>query len=206
MKSCGIFVFVAVLCAVMIGAYCAFPAQAPVPEAKPALENVAAVSVADAQPLCDEALGARFLNMLNRNYAYDTDFQSFETLVNDAVTALTDLREGDYVAAGYVSDYLASMYGIVIDDYSSVNTAFPQKDGYVYIIPRGYTEYAHQLLTVSENEDDSYTVCTRVTVKPHDGEAYEMTATSLFVPNEESDFGYVMVYSNLSVPEDTHTL
>ena len=60
------------------------------------------------------------------------------------------------------------MYGIEIDDMSQLNAEFPQIDGYLYIIPRGYTTYSHSILSVEQNEDGSYTVVSNVTVKGHD--------------------------------------
>ncbi len=201
MKIRSIFAILIVLCCLL--AVTALPVAGAgdvLPERMPAETNPVV------QPLCDEALAARFLNMLNRNYAYDDDFLYYDTMIGNAVLALLDLREGDYISASYVSDYLFSMYGIELTDFSDYGAGFPQKEGYIYIIPRGFATFAHRILSVTENEDGSFTVETAVTVDPHDGESFERMATALFVPNDESAFGFMLHRCDLSVAGDSFAL
>ena len=207
MKTRGFVVWILVLCAVM--GFSLAPFNRPAEQSKPVFNKnsePAAVQTASAANLCDGALGARFLNMLNRNYSYDDDFYSFETMINNAVLARIDLAEDDFISTCYVADYLASMYGLQITDYTKYNTDFPQKDGYVYVVPRGYTTYSHKLLSVTENEDGSYTVQSLMTVDAHDDDPQEKSVTALFVPNSDSDFGFVMVYANTSVSTNANMM
>ena len=152
----------------------------------------------EAKPEAQKLLESRFLNMLNHNYVYNDDFQIQEDIINSSMPALLNLREGDFIDQSFVGDYIFNMYGIEITDFSEFNKDFPEMDGYVYIIPRGYTEYRHSIKTVSENEDGSFTVETEITLDSHDGASQTENCTSLFVKNESSSFGFSIIYSNIS--------
>ena len=165
---------------------------------KPAetVDNKPAVQAADT----DKVLEARFLNMLNHSFAYGEDLVSVEALVNCAVTALTVTGGNDdsFIEASRVKDYLYNMYGVEVENLSSVNAEFPKKDGYVYIIPRGYTVYKHTVDSVMLNEDGSYTVTTLVNIDSHDGEE-NGKAVTLFVKNSDSQFGFNIISSEIIV-------
>lgn len=166
-----------------------------VPHAKPAMQP----DVSAAAPDTEQVRAARFLNMLNHNYSYNEDFLSVDTLVNNAVLALLDRRDpeaSDFIAAAFVVDYMEAMYGITVVDLSALNADFPQQDGYLYIIPRGYSTYTHQFVASTQNEDGTWTVTTKVSVFGHDGD-FSCMATSLFVENDASPFGYCLVRSDL---------
>ena len=144
-------------------------------------------------------LKARFLNMLNHNFAYNEAFNSVEELANCSVLALFDLRDsGDeaFIAETYVETYLYNMNGVETDGLSDINEGFPHKDGYVYIIPRGFSIYRHSIDSVTLNEDGSYTVITSVEINSHDG-GETVKAKTLFIKNSDSDFGYNIVSSDI---------
>ena len=143
---------------------------------------------------------ARFLNMLNHNFVYNSDFDNADTIVNNSVLALLNQRDPeneDFIANTFVKGFVRDMYGIEIADMSNLNSEYPQLDGFVYIIPRGYTSYNHKIVSVEQNADGSYTVVSDVTVNNHDAAAKPQKAVSLFVENETSAFGYNMIYCNL---------
>lgn len=148
----------------------------------------------------EKVLEARFLNMLNHSFAYDEELASVEDLVNCAVTALcvTESTDDSFIEESRVEDYLYNMYGVEVENLSSVNAEYPQKDGYVYIIPRGYTVYKHSIESVRLNEDGSYTVTTSVTLDSHDGKE-EGKAVTLFVKNSNSQFGFNIISSDIIV-------
>ncbi len=153
----------------------------------------------------NEALKARFLNMLNHNFAYDTAFESAEDLVNCAVLARLNLRDDkddSYIAENYIKDYLLDMYGIEIDDFSVFNTDFPHKDGFVYIVPRGFSVFSHSNAAVAENEDGTYMVTTDVTVIGHDSDEEKGKAVTMFVKSSESKFGFCILSSNIYFDTD----
>ena len=151
----------------------------------------------------ENPLKARFLNMLNRNFVYDYDFYNVDLLTEDSVLALLDRRdqsEPDYIEEDVVIGFVYDMYGIElqsVNDNSSMH-----KDGYVYITPRGFTGFSHDITAITENEDGTFTVLSTVTVSPHDGSKYETTAETLFSKNENSAFGYNIVYSGIKGEEN----
>ena len=149
----------------------------------------------------DKVLEARFLNMLNHSFAYGEDLGSVEALVNCSVAALCNMDGGaeeSFMDETRVKDYLYNMYGVEVENLSSVNAEFPKKDGYVYIIPRGYTVYKHTVDSVMLNEDGSYTVTTLVNIDSHDGEE-NGRAVTLFVKNSDSQFGFSIISSDIIV-------
>lgn len=146
-----------------------------------------------------KVLETRFLNMLNHSFAYGEEIASAEDLVNCAVTALCVMNggaNGSFIEESRVRDYLYNMYGVEVENLSSVNADFPKKDGYVYIIPRGYTVYRHTIASVRLNEDGSYTVTTNVTIDSHDSRE-EGKAVTLFVKNNNSQFGFNIISSEI---------
>ena len=166
----------------------------------PAAAKAQVVTAVSAEEISTDVNAARFLNMLNHNYVYNTAFDNADEVVNNSVLALLHLRDTeneDFINETYVRGFIKDMYGIDIVDMSALNAEFPQMDGYVYIIPRGFTSYNHEIVSVSENEDGSFTVITDVTIGVHDADAKTERAVSLFVENEQSAFGYSLIYSNI---------
>lgn len=158
-----------------------------------ATQNQEVITVADNTKM----LESRFLNMLNHSFVYDNDFYDKETLVNNSVLALLDLADNGFVSETYVSDYIFNMYGINVADFSDINVDFEQKQGYVYIVPRGYSVCEHKIISVTDNSDGSYTVVTNVEISLDDGTVITDTATTVFLQNAESQFGYNIVYSEI---------
>ncbi len=166
----------------------------------PAAAKAQVVKAVAAEEISTDVNAARFLNMLNHNFVYNAAFDSADEVVNNSVLALLHLRDADnedFISETYVKGFVKDMYGIDIVDMSELNAEFPHMDGYVYIIPRGFTSYNHEIVSVSENEDGSFTVITDVTIGDHDSEAKSERAVSLFVENKESAFGYSLIYSNI---------
>ena len=159
--------------------------------------KVSAIAAEDTSANVNEA---RFLNMLNHNYVYNSDFDNADTIINNASLALLDLRDSaneDYIADTFVKGFVKDMYGIEIADMSGINADYPQLDGFLYVIPRGYTSYTHTIVSVEENADGSYTVVSDVMVNDHDAAGKPQKAVSLFVKNSDSAFGYNMIYCNI---------
>ncbi len=162
----------------------------------PSAQEVAPVAVS--QPDAAKVLEARFLNMLNHNFAYDDAFASENGLIDSAVIALLDYEEYSFLPETVVRDYLLNMYGVEVEDFSFYkDERFPSRDGYVYIIPRGFTVYTHVIDSIRQNEDGTYTVNTTVSVSEHDGDPEVLHAVSVFVPNQQSVFGYQLLSCRL---------
>ena len=152
-----------------------------------------------------EARNARFLNMLNHNFVYNEDFNDINSIVNNSVIAILDNRDKadeDYIFAELVKSFVRSMYGVEIADISQINEDCPKKDGFVYIIGRGYSTYEHKSINVTENEDGTFTVKTSVKVLSHDNGNKTLTASTIFVKNANSEFGYNIVSSEIFFSEE----
>lgn len=159
----------------------------------PANVSVVPVSNTDNTLNKEKILESRFLNMLNHNFAYGEDLYYLESIVDCSVLALLDLKENDFIAEDYISDYIFNMYGISDIDFSVINTSNNSSDGYVYVAPRGYETYEHKMVSITENEDGTYLAETKVTVNSHGGEKYTADCRTLFVKNESSQFGFNII-------------
>ena len=53
------------------------------------------VSAATADEVAENVNQARFLNMLNHNFVYGSDFENADDVVNNSVLALLDLRDSE---------------------------------------------------------------------------------------------------------------
>jgi hypothetical protein len=197
-------VIAAILITATVLSVAAFATSAPVAEVNPAPEaNAQVVTVskndkgsADASKI----LETRFLNMLNHSFVYNGTFDSVEEMVNASMPALLNYRDSaddSYIAENYVADYLLNMYGVEVEDFSQINTELGYKEGYVYIIPKGFTNYSHKIVSVAANEDGSFTVTSKISISSHDSGDITETCTSLFVPNADSAFGFSIIYSNI---------
>ena len=158
-----------------------------------AIEKKPAVTVSE-----EKALGARFLNMLNHNFVYNDAFESVYEMTACSEVALLDKAEDGYIKQSLIAGYLYNMYGVENADFAAVTKDFPQRENYVYVIPRGFSVYKHSAPVITENEDGSYTVVTDVEISSHDSDAETAKATTLFVKNENSAFGFNIISSDIS--------
>lgn len=146
----------------------------------------------------EKVLGARFLNMLNHNFVYNNEFESVYEMTACSEVALLDKAEDGYIKQSLIAGYLYNMYGVENVDFAAVTKDFPQRENYVYVIPRGFSVYKHSAPVTTENEDGSYTVVTDVVISSHDSDAETAKATTLFVKNENSAFGFNIISSDIS--------
>lgn len=191
--------------AIIVAVLTAGVSAAPVKTKAPSVEAKAEITLTAVAPKEEKILESRFLSMLNRNFVYGKDFDSIEAIVNNSVIALLDLRDSEdeaYIAETYVADYILDMYGIEDVEFDDLNPEFAAKEGFVYILPRGYSLYKHSCAEVKQNEDGSFTVKTMVKISDHDGVFAEGVCTTLFVENEASAFGYSIITSELEVAEN----
>ncbi|MBO4432919.1 MAG: hypothetical protein J5852_05240 [Clostridia bacterium] len=184
-------IIISVLVSVLVIFACAF-----VPASANEVEKEAAPVTVDVQK-------ARFLNMLGRNYVYGAEFENTDIIAENSILALLGCREtenSEYIEENLVIGFVNDMYGVKLNSIND-NSAH-HKEGYVYIAPRGFTAYRHEITDINENEDGSFTVLSEVTVTPHDDDEYTATAETLFVKNENSAFGYNIIYSNIKGEEN----
>lgn len=180
-----IFVSALALCILAVFAFFAIPAAA-------------GDSPTKAKTVENNVLTARFLNMLNRNFVYDAEFEDADAVTENSILALIDRRDAanpEYISEAVVKGFVYDMYGIEIIDINEDDSV--HKEGFVYIVPRGFTSFQHKITDIKENEDGSFTVVSDVTVYPHDDESYVTQATTLFVKNTKSAFGYNIISSDI---------
>ena len=149
----------------------------------------------------NDVLSSRFLNMLNRNFVYGNDFENVSDIVDCSVLALLDKRDvlfEDYIDEAVVKSFVYDMYGVEAEDISSLNPEYPQKNGLVYIVPRGFSTYKHTVSAITENEDGTFTVVSNVQITTHENETVNRKAVSLFAENKESAFGYNIISCELN--------
>lgn len=158
-----------------------------------ATEKEPAVAVSE-----EKVLGARFLNMLNHNFVYNNEFESVYEMTACSEVALLDKADDGYIKQSLIAGYLYNMYGAENVDFAAVTKDFPQRENYVYVIPRGFSVYKHSAPVITENEDGSYTVVTDVEISSHDSDTETAKATTLFVKNENSAFGFNIISSDIS--------
>lgn len=146
----------------------------------------------------EKVLSARFLNMLNHNFVYNDAFDSVYEMTACSEVAVLDKAENGYISESVISGYLYNMYGVENVDFAVVTKGFPQRENYVYVIPRGFSFYKHSAPVVTQNEDGSYTVITEVEISSHDSETETAKAATLFVKNENSAFGFNIISSDIT--------
>lgn len=147
--------------------------------------------------IANNVLKARFENMLNNNYIYGSDFESHKLIIENSILALLDKGVDGQIDKSLVLGFIVDMYGLQVDPSAAEYDFAPASEGMFVILPRGYTEYRHTIADILE-EEGGYTVTSEVVVLTHDGDEYITTATTVFVPNEGSSFGYNIVSSTIA--------
>lgn len=155
------------------------------------VDNTASDSVVNIDPV----LSARLLNMLQHNRVYNSDFNDTNTIIDNSVVALFEKADEDgFVSCDVVNGFVYSMYGITTAGYTADNS-FAEKEGHIFIIPRGYDQYNHEITNVEIDGDYIY-VTSLLTIDAHDGLETELTCSTVFKTNEISGFGYNIISSN----------
>ena len=137
----------------------------------------------------------RFENMLNHNRLYDNDFNDINTVVDNSILSLLEKREEDFIKSDLVEAFVYNMYDLDVKDYKA-NPQAPEKQGYIFIMPRGYDEISHEIQTVTEN-GTLICIISEITIKSHDGETKTATCETVLLENENSAFGYNIISSNI---------
>ena len=146
-------------------------------------------------PDSEKVFEAHIESLLNLNNIYGDDIYDNEALVNAAAVNLRSYAdEFGFIPNGVVTSYIKDIYDIDVEIDDSINVDLPKKEGFVYLIPRGYACFTHEILEILEI-DGGLTVTSLVSAKTHDGISVVGTATTVLEANETSSFGYVIVSS-----------
>lgn len=196
MRKKVVFSLIAAVCVVVLSFAC-LRTDATVDASTQNKENTV-LTVSQNDSTENKVLETRFLNMLNHNFVYNDAFYDDIALVNASMLALLDNAEESFLDETYLSDYIFNMYGKIYSNFDFLGENLPEKEGYVYIIPRGYETYSHTIVSVTDNADGSYTVISDMEISYEDGTAETVTVETLFLEAEDSAFGYNILYSEMA--------
>ena len=145
----------------------------------------------------EKVFEAHIANLLNLNNVYGEDFTDNEALVNAAALNLRSYaNEFGFIKNEIVTAYIKDIYDIDIEINDKINADMPKRDGYVYLIPRGYTAFSHEVLSITDN-GDFLTVISIVSVNTHDSYSTVGTATTRLEKNANASFGYNIISSDI---------
>ncbi|MBQ0083698.1 MAG: hypothetical protein KBS52_02900 [Clostridiales bacterium] len=133
---------------------------------------------------------AKIENLLNLNNVFGADFTDNELLVNRAAINLKALADDEgFIPESAITAYIKDMYDIDLSITDDINADMPKKEGFVYLIPKGYTTYSHEI--ISETEQNGYlNVVSEVLITYHDGTQETATAKTVLIENPNCSFGY----------------
>lgn len=138
---------------------------------------------------------ARFENMLNHNKLYGNDFNDINKVVDNSILCLLDKAEDEFIKKDLVESFVYNMYDLDIAEYKA-NPEAPEKSGCIFIMPKGYDEISHEIISVTQN-GTLYCVVSEMTIKTHEGEELKETCETVLLENEKSAFGYNIISSNI---------
>lgn len=142
----------------------------------------------------EEMLLARIENMLAHNFVYNDDFDFTEVMVDNAMLALISACDEDgYLDRALAEGFVFNMYGFDLTDYKP-SDLFPEKEGKLFVIPRGADTYSHEVLNVLV--DGEYIIVdSSLVIESHDCGDATFSCCTLFKENPDSSFGYNIVSS-----------
>ncbi len=152
----------------------------------------------------EKALESHIINLLNLNNVYGDDFTDNERLVNKAAISMRSYANANgFIEEGIITAFVKDMYDIDLVITDDINKDMPQRDGFVYLIPRGYTLYSHDITDITDM-GEYLSVTSGVKVLYHDNYVEIGTATTKLVKNANGSFGYSImdaqiVYNNFSL-------
>ncbi len=139
---------------------------------------------------------SRFENMLNHNYLYDDDFSNMHVVIENSCLALLDKMEEQFISTDILFPFIENAYGFSVYLDDEFGAGFPKKQGAVYVVPRGFTQYTHTVINI-ESQGDTFKVTSLALTDSHDGEPAELVCNTVFKVAEESAFGYNIISSTL---------
>ena len=122
------------------------------------------------------------------------------TVINNSCLALLDKAEDQFISTDLLFPFVENLYGISVFVDDDFNKDFPKKQGAVYVIPRGFTQYTHTVINVKE-DGDTLMVTSLALSDGHDSEPVELLCTTVFEINTESAFGYNILSSTLKTAD-----
>ena len=139
----------------------------------------------------------RLETMLNNNFVYGSDFDSISAILENAAVSLAIRREDRTVENRNLISFVYNMYGVDASVYADEGKTPLSSEGEYPLTARGYTVYRHSITSVSENEDGTLTVYSRIEADTHDAGVQTYDGISVFKESVDSIFGYHLLSSEI---------
>ncbi len=139
-------------------------------------------------PFSDETFV--FTEMLNSNFIYNEAFVSDFDLIEGTMVMLLDESEDGRVLKNRVAEQMLDFYGITINE--AAYEADYTDEEYFYYIPKGFDRAKHVIISI-DFDGEYYNVVSDVTFTSHDEVVEPIKATSTFVKNENSTYGFNLI-------------
>ncbi len=152
----------------------------------------------------EKVFESHIVNILNLNNVYGEDFTSNEKLVNKAAISMRSYANANgFIEEAVIISFVKDMYDIDLVITDDINKDMPKREGFVYLIPRGYTLYSHNVLDITDM-GEYLSVTSSVNVLYHDNYVEVGVATTKLVKNANCSFGYSImdaqiVYNSFSL-------
>lgn len=150
----------------------------------------------------EKVASARFQNMLNNNTVFGEDFNSVDKIISSSFPALSSKIADGEISSEAVASFVKNMYGVDIFAVADEGKEVISPMTNIKVTACGYTKYSHEIKSVKENEDGTYTVFSEVSEEFHDSSIRFCECISTFAKNENSSFGFVLISSELLSPID----
>lgn len=145
----------------------------------------------------EKAFESHIVNLLNLNNVYGDDFTDNEKLVNKAAISMRSYANANgFIEESIIVSFVKDMYDIDLVITEDINKDMPKRDGFVYLIPRGYTLYNHTIMDITDM-GKYLSVTSSVNILYHNDCVEVGTATTKLVKNPNCSFGYSIMDSQI---------
>ncbi len=139
---------------------------------------------------------SRLENLLNLNNIYGSEFDSNANIIDAATINLRNHADNDgFISNAVVAAFVKDLYGIDVVFTADADSTLPQRDGYVFLVPKGFTSYNHKINSVYE-DGEFIKVISTVKISSHDGDISYATAETIF-KRSDSRFGYIIINAEI---------
>ncbi len=138
----------------------------------------------------EKAFESHIVNLLNLNNVYGEDFTDNEKLVNKAAISMRSYANANgFIEEAVITSFVKDMYDIDLVITDDINKDMPKREGFVYLIPRGYTLYNHTIMDITDM-GEYLSVTSSVNILYHNNYVEVGTATTKLIKNPNCSFGY----------------
>ncbi|MEG1886935.1 MAG: hypothetical protein RR177_02310 [Oscillospiraceae bacterium] len=142
-------------------------------------------------------ISARIENILNHNYCFGKDMESYQQLVLSAQLALFDYAiydeelEMNIIHKDIINKFVGEFFGVTVPQEFVYEDMLPAREGFYTVPAMGRWAYSHKVVSFSV-EGDIYNVISAMSMMSHDGAQYDALVSSKLQKNNESVFGFTL--------------